>query len=167
MSQWFAANTHVNAEIKAAGHLLRQGFSVYLPKYMKLRSHARRKEWVERPLFPRYLFVKVGLENSRWWAIQSTIGISHLVCSGGAPVPVSEDVIEALQEREDEKGMVTLARASLFKPGDPVKITAGALCEQSGLFDCMDDKDRVVILLDILGRQVRVRAPVEAVQASV
>ncbi len=165
MIQWYDANTHDNAETKAAEHLLRQGFSVYLPKYMKLRIHARRKEWVPRPLFPRYLFVGISPENVRWRAIQSTIGISHLVSFGNSPAAVPNEVIDVLRQWEDEKGMVVLKPASLFTKGERVKLTSGALGEQIGLFDHIDDKERVVILLDLLGRQIRVRAPIEAVQA--
>ena len=165
MTDWYVANTHVNAETKAAGHLLQQGFSVYLPKYMKLHSHARRKKWVPRPLFPRYLFVGISPENARWRAIQSTIGISHLISFGASPASVPNVVIDVLRQREDEKGMVVLKPASLFKKGERVKLMSGALGEQIGLFDHIDDKERVVVLLDMLGRQVRVRTPIEAVQA--
>ncbi len=163
--QWYVANTQVNAETTAAGHLRRQGFSVYLPLYKKLRSHARRREWVSRPLFPRYLFVGVGETNQRWQAIKSTIGISHLINCEGAPTAVKDDIIDGLRAREDETGMVKFAARSLFKKGDPVKLLGGALSEQIGLFDSIDDKMRVTVLLDLLGRQMRVRAPIETVQA--
>lgn len=164
-SHWYVANTKVNAEITAAGHLRRQGFSVYLPLYKKLCSHARRREWLSRPLFPRYLFVGVSETNGRWRAINSTVGISHLVSFDGAPAPVDNTIIENLRAREDEKGMVRLAAASLFRKGEPVKFLGGALSEQIGLFDGIDDKMRVTVLLDLLGRQMRVRAPIENVQA--
>ena len=165
MTEWYVAQTHANAEFKAAGHLLRQGFSVYLPKYMKLRCHARRKEWLPRPLFPRYVFVGVGPENVRWRAIDSTAGISQLVSFGNYPAPVSANIVDELKAREDERGMVALKSEALFKKGQAIKFMTGALSEQTGLFECIDDKERVVILLDLLGRQVRVHAPVEAVQA--
>lgn len=163
--QWYVANTQVNAETTAAGHLRRQGFCVYLPLYKKLRSHARRREWVSRPLFPRYLFIGVGETNQRWRAIKSTIGISHLISFDGAPSPVSEDIIESLRAREDETGMIKFAARSLFKKGDPVRLLGGALSEQIGLFDSIDDKMRVTVLLDLLGRQMRIRVPIETVQA--
>jgi transcriptional antiterminator RfaH len=35
----------------------------------------------------------------------------------------------------------------------------------SGLFDGTSDEERVIILLDLLGRQVRVQVPLETVQA--
>lgn len=164
-TDWYVANTHVNGETTAAGHLRRQGFSVYLPLYKKLRCHARRKEWVTRPLFPRYLFVGVGTANRRWRAINSTIGISHLISFDGEPASVSHDIIEALHAREDEAGMVSLTAASPFKKGDPVKLLGSAMSDRIGLFDSIDDKMRVTVLLDLLGRQLRVRAPIETVQA--
>ena len=164
-SQWFVANTHVNSETAAAEHLRRQGFSVYLPLYKKLRCHARRKEWVTRPLFPRYLFVGVVAVNRRWRAINSPIGISHLISFDGEPASISHDIIKGLRAREDESGIVSLAAALPFKKGDPVKLLGGALTDRTGLIDSVDNKMRVTVLLDLLGRQLRVRAPIETVQA--
>ncbi len=164
-TNWYVAGTHVNAESTAARHLRRQGFSVYLPLYKKLRSHARCKEWVSRPLFPRYLFVGLEETSLRWGAINSTIGVSHLISFDGRPAPVDEDIITALRVREDDKGLVTLAASSLFKKGQPVKLMSGALSERLGLFDGIDDKMRVTVLLELMGRQMRVRAPIETVQA--
>src|SRR5947209_3993566 len=60
-SQWYVAQTHPRAEAKAAEHLDRQGFHVYLPNFRKRRRHARRVETVTAPLFPRYLFVSVDM----------------------------------------------------------------------------------------------------------
>ena len=54
--RWFVAQSHVHAESKAAMHLDRQGFEVYLPRYRKQRRHARRIDVVAAPLFPRLWF---------------------------------------------------------------------------------------------------------------
>ena len=35
--------------------------------------------------------------------------------------------------------------------------------DQAGLFESMDDQDRVIVLLNLLGREVRVRLPAEAI----
>jgi len=163
--QWYVACTHANAETLAAGHLRRQGFDVYLPMYNKLRRHARRREWVKRPLFPRYLFVAINETNQRWRAINSTIGVHNLVSFDGTPTPVISEIIDDLRAHEDESGLIQITDKPLFRKGEQVKLLAGALREQIGLFDSIDDKMRVTILLDLMGRQLRVRAPVEAVQA--
>ncbi len=57
MTFWYAVHTHSRSEQKALAHLARQGFSAYLPQFLKQRSHARCRDWVPAPLFPRYLFV--------------------------------------------------------------------------------------------------------------
>ena len=50
--RWHVAQTHIHAELKATQHLKRQGFEVYLPRYLKRRRHARRVETVAAPPVP-------------------------------------------------------------------------------------------------------------------
>lgn len=67
--RWYVVQTQINAEAKAAEHLALQGFSLYLPRYLKRRSHARKVDTVARPLFPRYLFVAMDVAVQRWRSI--------------------------------------------------------------------------------------------------
>jgi transcriptional antiterminator RfaH len=145
--------------------LKRQGYGAYLPRYLKKRSHARRIDWVARPLFPCYLFVEMDVEETQWQAIRSTIGVSHFICLGELPVPVPDGIIEAITAREDEKGHVGMFLGDLFKKGQEIEIENGPMAEISGIFDCVDDKDRVFVLMNLLCRQVRVRVPLEVVWA--
>ena len=64
--RWYVVQSQPNAERKAVMHLERQGFTTYLPRYLKRRRHARRVEIVGAPLFPRYLFVGIDLTMQRW-----------------------------------------------------------------------------------------------------
>jgi len=166
MKQWYVIQTHAMAEEKAAFNLKRQGYGAYLPRYLKKRSHARRVDWVARPLFPCYLFVEMDVEMTQWQAIRSTIGVSHFICLGDLPAPVPEGIVEAIIAREDEKGHVGLSFGDLFKKGQEIEITNGPMAEILAIFDCVDDKERGFVLMEILGRQVRVRVPLEAVKAS-
>src|SRR5690349_13698197 len=95
-----------NPGSKAAMHLGRQGFEVYLPRYRKQRRHARRIDIVAAPLFHRYLFVSIDLGAQRWQSIQSTIGITQLVRNGDEPGTVSPKIIAGLRDREDAEGLV-------------------------------------------------------------
>ena len=165
MLNWYAVHTHVHAEPVAARHLQRQDFGVYLPKHLKRRTHARRTELVHAPLFPRYLFVQMDPERSRWRAISSTVGVSHLVSFGGEPTPVPFGVIEEIRACEDTRGLVDLHRRRPFRQGEKVRLLDGPLRDAIGLFECADDEMRVTILLDLLGRQVRVRMPTAAIAA--
>jgi len=165
-SRWYVVQTQPHAETKAAAHLVRQGFDTYLPRYLKRRRHARRIETVGAPLFPRYMFVAVDMAVQRWRAIQSTIGVSHLVCHGGAPAAVAIGIIDGLKAREDERGFVRLDRRPRFAPGDRIRILDGVFSACLGLFEGVADRERVAILLDLLGRKVRVTLDEDIVTAA-
>jgi transcriptional antiterminator RfaH len=154
--RWYVVQTQPHAEAKAAAHLCRQGFDIYLPRYLKRRRHARRIETVAAPLFPRYMFVAVDTAVQRWRAIGSTIGVARLVCNGECPAAVVEGVIEGLKCRQDERGFVRLSQGPRFAPGDRIRVLDGVFSACLGLFESITDGERVAILLDLLGRKVRV-----------
>jgi transcriptional antiterminator RfaH len=154
--RWYVAQTRPHGETKASLHLGRQGFETYLPCYLKKRRHARRVDTVASPLYPGYIFVAIDIGVQRWRSIQSTIGVSRLVCRGDYPAAVPEGVVEGLMRRQDESGLIRLERRARFCPGDTVRVVAGAFCDCLGLYEGMDDRERVAILLDLLGRKVRV-----------
>lgn len=165
-SSWYVVQTQVHAENKAVANLKRQGFDVYLPRYLKRRRHARRIETVPAPLFPRYLFVGFDRMLARWRSIHSTVGVSHLVRYGDEPAIVPEYVIAELRAREGEDGFVKLSRAPQFARGEKIRVVDGAFSACFGSFEGMADRDRVAILLDLLGRKVRVVLDGESVAAA-
>jgi transcriptional antiterminator RfaH len=165
-SAWFVVQTQINAEAKAARNLVQQGFEIYLPRYLKRRSHARKIEKVAAPLFPRYLFVRIDMATQRWRSVQSTFGVSHLVLNGTDPARVGQNVLGLLKAREDGNGFVTLDQRPKFVLGEKVRILAGAFAENFGLFDGLADRDRIAILLDLLGRKVRVSLEADLVAAA-
>lgn len=166
MDRWYVVHAQPNAEAKAVRHLANQGFRPYLPRHAKRRRHARRVEEIAAPLFPRYFFVRLDLAAERWRAIRSTVGVAELVRHGEAPAPVPEGIVEAIKASEDERGLVVLRPAADFRKGDKVTIAEGALEGCAGLFEAMSDDERVIVLLELLGREVRVRVAPAALRAS-
>ena len=164
-SRWYVVQTHPHAEATASRHLQRQGFETYLPRYRKRRRHARRLETVVAPLFPRYLFVAVDMSTQRWLSIRSTIGVTRLVSNGDRPAVVPTSIFEALKRREDANGFIQLDRYPLFSPGDKVCVLAGSFQDCLGLYEGMSSGERVAILLELLGRKVRVTLNSELVAA--
>ena len=154
--KWYVVHTHPNAELIAAEHLHRQGFEVYVPRFRKLRRHARKNETVVRALFPRYFFVAFDIAAERWQAVRSTIGIARLVGGSNGPTPVGDDVLTDLQRREDASGFVRLDSRSRFSRGEKIKLVGSGLSTCLGRFEGMADNERIAVLLDMLGRQVRV-----------
>ena len=165
-ARWYVVQTQVNGEVKAAQNLIRQGYEIYLPRYLKRRRHARKVDFVAKPLFPRYLFVAIAMPAQRWRSIQSTQGVSRLVCNGEEPAAVPDGLLGALKAREDDSGFVRMEAKPAFSLGEKVRVLAGAFVDNAGLFDGMEDHDRVAILLDMLGRKVRVHLDADLVAAA-
>lgn len=165
-ARWYVVQTQVNGEAKAAENLRRQGYEAYLPRYLKRRRHARKMDFTAKPLFPRYMFVAIDVATQRWRSVQSTIGVSRLVSNGDSPAAVPEGVVAALKAREDDRGFVKLDAKPAFAAGDKVRVLAGAFMDNAGLFNGMADHDRVSILLDMLGRKVRVLLDADLVVAA-
>ena len=164
-TRWFVAKTRSGGEQKARFHLQRQGFEVYIPQFLRRISHARRTSWQPRPLFPSYLFIAMSETQQRWRAINSTIGISHLICDDRGPVPVPGGVVDDLRDTEDERGLVLTGRKVPFEKGDAVQIMSGAFADHVGRFEDTTDDERVVILLELLGREVRAALKLDAITA--
>lgn len=161
---WYVAYTLAQKEAIAALNLRNQGFEVYLPRYRKTRRHARRVDVVSTPLFPRYLFVRMDPAVQRWRSINGTIGISYLLSEGPEPIAIPDAVIDVIREREDD-GLVKIASPA-FAYGQKVYVTEGPFADLQGLFECVDDAQRVVLLLEFMGRVVRARLPGHAVSAA-
>ena len=164
MKRWYVVHTQANGEQKARHHLERQGFNVYLPLYSRRISHARKVSWCPRPLFPRYLFVSLDLELEPWRKIMSTIGVSYLICHEEKPAPVPDGIVEEIRQAENAAGQVSPGKRMKLRNGDTVQITAGAMADHVGLFECRTDDERVVVLLELLGRKVRTTVPVDTIE---
>jgi transcriptional antiterminator RfaH len=163
--RWYVVQSQPNAENKAVVHLTRQGFMTYLPRYLKRRRHARRFDIVPAPLFPRYFFVTIDITVQRWRSICSTIGVAQLICNGDVPAAVPDEVVTKLKAREDAAGFIRLEPRP-FRLGEKIRILEGVFADCLGLYDGMTDRDRVTVLLDLLGRKVRVLVDAEAVAAA-
>ncbi len=162
---WFVVQTQPRAEEKARQHLANQGFAPYLPRYRRRVRHARRIETVLRPLFPGYLFVRLDPSKTRWRPVNGTVGVRAILTDGDLPRRVPESIIAGIRAREDEAGAVKLSPPS-FKPGQAVRLLEGPFADCDGLFQEMQDDQRVVLLFTLLGREVRTVVPVAAVAAA-
>ncbi len=165
MKRWYAVYTRARGEAWAAGNLIRQGFEVYFPKIRKEVRHARRIRSVLAPMFPRYLLVRMDTERQRWRSVNGTFGVSHIICQGEIPASVPDEVISAIRGREDQSGVVRLMPNGL-KPGDQVRVREGAFADYSALLEEMCGQERAILLLELMGRSVRVSVPLDNIAAA-
>ena len=155
---WFAVLTKPRQEALAVVHLQRQGFSCLLP----MARHSRRtlrgmRESVEA-LFPRYLFVHAQADGWTLGPVRSTRGVCGVVRFGQRNALIPDLVIAHIRARMPADQCVTLDMPQL-KVGDPVRITEGPLAGLRAVFQCPSGRERVRLLMEILGEQVSVVLP--------
>lgn len=153
MIGWCVVETLSKQEARAETNLSRQGFKTWCPMFRRTRRHARKVDTVLAPLFPGYLFVRLDPDTMPWRSINGTFGVRHLICFDEQPARLPDDFVEALAARADAEGLFDFAEDSL-KPGETVRLVGGPFADQVGTLIKLADKERVAVLLDILGRKV-------------
>jgi transcriptional antiterminator RfaH len=154
---WSVAQTESSRERTAQRWLAQTGFETYLP-VISGKSRARGGFCQPNPLFPGYLFVRIG--TTGWMRVENTIGIVGLLRAGDVPARITDQTIAEIKARECG-GIVRLPERPRWQAGDRVLIGAGSFFGQIGLFDGMSARERVFVLLNLFGRQTRVKLSVE------
>jgi len=154
MERWYVVFSKPRQESLAELHLRRQGYEVWFPRAQQ--SRRRRDRWIDtiEALFPRYLFLHVDLQVHSIGPIRSTRGVVDLVRSGLDPLPVPNEVVERLFRAVDASTGTVRIVCDLAE-GDRVRVLSGPFAGLEGVFHAHSGKERVVILLDLLGRATR------------
>jgi transcriptional antiterminator RfaH len=166
MINWFVAHTQPLKELIAQQHLLEQGFEVYLPRFKKIRKHARKVEEVLLPLFPRYIFVGMDMGVARWRSVNGTRGISYLLTNDDYPAMMPSYVIENLKSQETSDSVVPVSAFLTFTKGDRVRILDGVFKDQIATVENLDANQRIRLLLSFMGGEARFALPDYAVEAA-
>jgi transcriptional antiterminator RfaH len=159
--RWAVINTHPHKERFAVENLKRQAFSTYCPMLRATVRHARKSSVVLRPMFPGYVFAGLDVANQRWRPLLSTFGVRTVVRSGERVSLMPDTFIEALRAREVD-GAISRP-SSPYRIGQDVKLVSGPFDGLVAKIIAMDERDRLVVLMDLLNRPVKVRATSEQV----
>jgi transcriptional antiterminator RfaH len=160
MAFWAAAQLEPQRDGLAL-HCLRQaGFETYAPRLRERRTMHGRAVTRTPLLFPGYLFVLIELQ---WHTARWSPGVVRLVMNGTSPAAVPDGVIIALQARETG-GLIDLPQPPKFRAGDRLRVVSGPFAGHIGLYAGMRPRERVEVLLAILGGSQRVTLAADAVE---
>lgn len=123
--RWYCCMTGPRQESTAATWLRRAGYHAVFPfnrfQVRQKRPHGRTLvAWVERPHFPRYVFVALRYVNEAIGPINSVKGVSKLVCRrlSGIPLQIPTRIMDALLEERivmTEEGGVVMSETFLHE----------------------------------------------------
>ena len=160
---WYLVHTKPRQENVALDNLLRQSYECYMPTLLAEKIRKGELTLVEEPLFPRYIFIRLGLglEAKSWGPIRSTLGVSRLVRFGSEPAKVPDELIALLQDNE---ARIKNSPKKIFEPGQRVVITQGPFVGLEGVFQTNDGEQRVMILIEILSKTVSMKLDLKEIK---
>lgn len=160
---WYLVYCKARQECIARENLFRQGFETYLPLIREFHRHQGKRASRVAPMFPRYLFIHLDSRTDNWAPIRSTLGVASLVRFGQAPARVPDDLVALLKSSEDPQGLHVLPPDE-YKPGRRVRIRHGKFAGYEGIFQASSGRDRVTVLLHVLGRPARTTVDAASVE---
>jgi len=154
---WYVIQTKPKKEIEACRNLCGRGYQCFFPKMLDSRTVNGRSVQIEKPLFPNYLFVKLILAR-HYYQAKWTKGLARFVGWGDIPASIADEIVETIRSRMDEGGRVRMELD--VKPGEQVRIKSGPLKDFIGIFERkVSARDRIRVLLQVVGSQVSVNLP--------
>jgi transcriptional antiterminator RfaH len=154
--RWYVVKSQPKQEVRAECNLRVWGIETFLPKIRELHTNpfTGLSSYVIRPLFPRYVFAQFEV-GSMLRRVCFTRGVHSVVNFGNGPTSVDDEIIELIQLRVCEDGLVKLNND--LNEGDQVMIDNGPLRDMVGVFEYgIAGTDRVAILLTAISYQGRV-----------
>lgn len=153
---WYLVYTKLRQERCALENLQRQDYQCYFPTIPFERFRQGRLTIANEPLFPRYLFIRLGQGDAAksWAPIRSTRGVSRLVTFGIEPARVHDGLIELLQAQE---ASMQAEPERLLKLGERVCLTEAPFAGIEGIYQMPDGERRVMVLIEMLSKPVAVR----------
>ena len=149
---WFCLKTQSKHEKLAAQFLRSQAdLEVFCPLLRFQRVTVTGKKWFEEALFPGYTFARFPY-RTHFRLVASSMGVTKIVSFGGQPAVVEDDIIEELRQFARDNEVVEIAPQVV--PGDEVTVLDGPFKGLRAVVTrVMPAKERVAVLLDLLGTQ--------------
>jgi transcriptional antiterminator RfaH len=149
---WFLAWTRPRLEIVAEQNLRQQEFDVYLPLYKGVKKNETGSHAVFEPMFPRYIFFRPSSDKQSIAAVRSSRGVGNVVSFGHIPATISAVTLTSIRLFEQIRNTTDIEKLNPMRPGAKVKFFNPAFVGIEGLIQSVS-KQRVTVLLEILGRQ--------------
>jgi transcriptional antiterminator RfaH len=163
--RWACVYTHPQAETWADTNLRQAGYVTFLPTFAtRVRDNAIPSLWhpVQRPLFPRYLFIRFNHLTESWTPIRATPGVQDLVRCGSTPAYASEAAVSALQAGQAARATPTPPSA-IWAPGVPCSLATGPFAEHQAVVMSVGH-DMALVALMMFGHLREVAVQLDALQ---
>lgn len=157
--RWFILCTEPRRENTALGGLIGRGIRAYCPTELHTRRLFRTERKVALPLFPNYLFVRLGIRAGLFMRVEATPGVSRFLRLGQGYATIDDGGIDALRFHEvsglDTREIPTgkKNRVIPFSVEQTVRFKEGPFGGLYAKIKSIDPRGRIRVLLDLFGRE--------------
>jgi len=150
---WYCLRSQRKREHFAAAHLRQiPGVEVFNPQLKLVRATRRGQVWTTESLFPNYLFARFGLEKLLE-KVRFTPSVKSVLQFGDRVPAIADSVIEELRQTLGASEPRVFTDEPL--QGEEAEISSGPFEGEKGVVTrVLPAKQRVQILLDVMGRSI-------------
>lgn len=159
---WFCVRSQPRHEHIATRHLRQmENVEVFNPRIRFSRATRYGPVCVTESLFPNYLFVRFDWKTSLP-RVHYAPGVSGVVHFGIRWPQVPDQVIAELRRTLGPEDVQVVPKE--FQPGEEVQVAGGIMHGLAAVItQVMPGKERVMVLMDFLGRQSSVELPIHSI----
>ena len=169
--QWFVVHTQSGYEKKVKSNLEariqsmnmeEKIFEVVIPMEDVVEFKGGRKVVVQKKVFPGYLLVRCVMDDSSWYVIRNTPGVTGFVGQGRhgqKPTPLTRREVETfLAPKGEGEGAPKPGKPRLeYEVGESVRVKEGPFADFSGqIVEINPDQLKLKVLVNIFGRETPV-----------
>ncbi|MEN9384584.1 MAG: hypothetical protein RL323_1727 [Pseudomonadota bacterium] len=158
---WFLVYTKPKSESIALENLRVQGYEAWLPCVKKLArgpSSGSDLGLTQGALFPRYVFFRPAHHQQSIAPARSTRGVCNMVKFGHEPAALPHHKLVQIARWVDEQQLRGPVDLLGIQVGQSVKIASGPLSGLNALVK-MTEQERVIVLLEMMGKEHTVAVP--------
>jgi transcription antitermination factor NusG len=145
--RWYAVHTRSRHEKQVDLFLSERGVETFLPLVHTLSRRRDRKNYVDIPLFPGYLFVFA--EKESLYDVKYTRGVTRIIGTDlGVPTPIPDRQIQDIKSVMETE--VQLDPFPYLKKGRMVRVKSGPLKGLEGILVERKGHYKLVIRIDLL-----------------
>ena len=166
-AKWYVAHTYSGYENKVKvdiektienRNLQDQILEVAVPVQSTVEYKNGQKKNIDRKIFPGYVLVHMVMNDETWYVVRNTRGVTGFVGPGSKPVPLSDEELVLLGNREQELYID-------FKIGETVVVVDGAWKDTVGTIKSINEsKMLVTINVEMFGRETPVELSFDEVK---
>lgn len=165
--RWYVVHTYSGYENKVKADLEKTiknreleefFFDIIVPMEEQIEIKDGQKKTNLKKVFPGYVLVKMIVTEQTWYIVRNTRGVTSFVGSGTDPIPLTDEEIRKM-------GFESIPVNIDYVVNDNIKILGGPLDGYTGIVkEIKKDKNKVVVLVSMFGRETPVELEFSQVQ---